>query len=302
MLPALGCEGARIVARDTGLPLLLQGVNVSGMEYSDTPLAGVTPDELTTIVRGWGANVVRIPFTQSLVLQGRNGDDYVAELQELVTWLAELGAYSILDLQWLDREKVWGPGDNRVPPAPDERSADCWARLAKAFAGHPAVIFDLLNEPHDISAAEWNEWALRLAGAIRAVDPARVLMVSGVNWAFDLRGVELQLPNVIYSTHIYPWMNQDWWTYFGHRAGEAPLFAGEFGGGPEDLVWGRKLLAYMRELGMGWTAWSWRDKPHLQNQGIPTIFGELVLEALHRNPPVRSGSGPLTSGAGGISL
>lgn len=291
MLPALGCQGAHIVERESGKPVLLQGVNVSGMEYSDLPLAGVTPDELTTIVRGWGANVVRIPFTQSLVLQGRAGDDYVAELKELVSWLEALGAYSILDLQWLDREKVWGPGDNRVPPEPNEETPDCWAKLAEAFHGHPAVIFDLFNEPHDIDAADWNEWALRLAGAIRTVDPSRVLMVSGVQWAFDLRGVHLALENVIYSTHIYPWMSPDWWTYFGHRAGEAPLFAGEFGGGPEDLMWGRKLLSYMRELGMGWTAWSWRDKPHLQRQGIPTEFGELVLEALHRNPPVRSSQG-----------
>ncbi len=290
MLPALGCDGARIVARETGREVLLHGVNVSGMEYSDTPLAGVTPDELTTIVRGWGANVVRIPFTQSLVMQGRDGDDsgddYVAELQELVCWLGELGAYSILDLQWLDREKIWGPGDNRVPPEPNDETPDCWAKLAEAFRGRPEVIFDLFNEPHDIDAALWNEWALRLAGAIRTVDPARVLMVSGVGWAYDLRGVELTLADVIYSTHVYPWMSQDWWSHFGHKAGEAPLFAGEFGGGPDDLAWGRKLLAYMRELGMGWAAWSWRDKPHLQHQGIPTEFGDLVLEALHRNPPV----------------
>jgi hypothetical protein len=251
------------------------------MEYSDMPLAGVTPDELTTIVRGWGANVVRIPFTQSLVLGGRNGDDYVSELREIVKWLGELGAYSILDLQWLDREKIWGPGENRVPPRPDEGSVECWERLTEAFRGDGGVIFDLFNEPHDVTSEEWNEWAGRLAGAVRGVDEDRVLMASGVNWAFDLRGVEVAAPGVIYSTHVYPWMSQDWWTHFGHRAGEAPLFAGEWGGGREDLVWGRRLAAYFRELGMGWTAWSWRDQPHLQVNGLPTEFGDVVMAALH---------------------
>jgi hypothetical protein len=287
MIPPLACDGSRIVDRSNGKEILLRGVNVSGMEYSDLPLAGVTPDELTTIVRGWGANVVRLPFTQSLVLEGRNGDDYIAELQDLTRWLGELGAYSILDLQWLDREKVWGPGDNRVPPAPNASTIDCWAKLGASFAGQPNVVFDLFNEPHDIDAAAWNSWAARLAEAIRTTDPARVLMVSGVDWGYDLRGVEIGYPHVIYSTHVYPWLSADWWTHFGHRAGSVPLFAGEFGGGPEDRVWGRKLIAYLRELRMSWTAWSWRDQPRLQNDGLPTEFGDLVLAALHESPPVQ---------------
>ncbi len=277
----LVCEGARVVEAATGRARVLRGVNVSGMEYSERPLAGVTPDELTTIVRGWGANVVRIPFTQSLVLGGRNGADYVAELRELVAWLRELGAYSILDLQWLDREKIWGPGDNRVPPEPNEASLDCWAKLSEAFRGEEAVLFDLFNEPHDIDAETWSGWAARLTEAARVADETRVVLVSGVNWAFDLRGVWVEAPNVVYSAHVYPWMSADWWTHFGFRADEAPLFVGEWGGGAGDLGWGRRLAAYLRELEVGWTAWSWRDKPHLQVNGLPTEFGDVVMAALH---------------------
>ncbi len=278
MLPQLACDGPRVVERDSGRERILRGVNVSGMEYSDVPLAGVTPDELTTIVRGWGASVVRIPFVQSRVLEG---NDYVDELREITRWLGELGAYTILDLQWLDREKVWGPGDNRVAPEPNDDSVTCWAKLSQAFRGETAVVFDLFNEPHDIDAPAWNAWAARLLAAARGEQEQRVVMVSGIAWASDLRGVHVEGPDLIYAAHVYPWMSQDWWTYFGHRAEEAPLFIAEWGGEAKDLTWGRRLAAYMRSLGLGWTAWSWRDKPHLQQHGLPTEFGDVVMAALH---------------------
>jgi hypothetical protein len=88
--------------------------------------------------------------------------------------------------------------------------------------------------------------------------------------------VHLDLPNVIYSTHVYPNKGREWDRCFGDFAREKPVFAGEFGGWDEDLAWGRELLQYFDARQMSWTAWSWRDKPHL----VGTKFGELVKEAL----------------------
>ena len=276
----LSTEGRSIVDALSGNPLLLRGVNVSGMEYSHLPHAGMNPDELRLVVEGWRSNVVRIPFVQSLVVNSSVSRDYIEELRQIVKWLAELGAYTILDLQWLDREIVVGPGDNRVPPEPNNASIVCWDILARAFQGVPHVIFDLFNEPHGISAERWVDWAYVLSGAVRAVDLERVVMVSGVDWGYDLRGVALQIPKVIYSTHVYRVKGDQWDRCSGDRAWEVPVFAGEFGGNDEDLIWGEELLDYFEERAMGWTAWSWRDKPHLQHGGEPTAFGDLVRSRL----------------------
>jgi hypothetical protein len=263
-----------------GKPTLLRGVNVSGMEYSRLPLAGITPDELTTIIRGWGANVVRIPFVQSRVL---TDEDYRAELVQISLWLAELGAYTVLDLQWLDQERIWGPGKNRVAPQPNEQSAECWQLLAEVFYGRSHVLFDLYNEPHDIAAYDWNAWSARLASAVRSADADRLLLVSGLDWAFDLRGVDLPDEQCVYSTHVYPWKSHDWWTHFAFRAEDAPVFVAEWGGEAQHTAWGRRMAAYLKQLNLCWTAWSWRDWPHLQRNGLPTEFGEVVWKAL-RNP------------------
>lgn len=280
ILSPLATSGRSIVDAGTGQRQRLRGVNVSGMEYSDTPFAGMSPGELQQVVVDWGSNVVRLPFVQSLVMPGASARDYVGELKTIVEWLAALGAYTILDLQWLDRETVVGPGDNRVPPEPDNSSIACWDILAREFRGVPHVIFDLFNEPHGIAVKTWVDWAHVLTGAVRAVDESRVVMVGGIDWAYDLRGVAVSFPNVIYSTHVYRVKGKDWEGAFGDLAWKLPVFAGEFGGGPKDLAWGAKLLRYFDKRDMGWTAWSWRDFPHLQQGGLATPFGELVRRSL----------------------
>ncbi len=280
MLAPLATAGPMIVDAGTGRKLRLRGVNVSGMEYSDAPYAGMSPDELRQVVVDWRSNIVRIPFVQSLVLPGASSRDYVGELRTIVDWLAGFGAYTILDLQWLDRETVVGPGDNRVPPEPNHSSIACWDILAREFRGVPHVVFDLFNEPHGIPVKTWVDWAHVLAGAVRSVDESRQVMVGGLDWAYDLRDFSVSFPNVVYSTHVYRVKGKDWDDAFGDRAWDVPVFAGEFGGGDDDLAWGNKLLRYFDDREMGWTAWSWRDFPHLQHGGLATPFGNLVKQAL----------------------
>lgn len=267
----LATSGRHIVEAATGKPLLLRGVNISGMEYSSEPYAGITPDEIRHVIETWNCDIVRIPFVQSRVMD----PGYVDELKMLVRWLWKLGAFSILDLQWLTPT-------SGVPPEPDLNSISCWDILTHAFIDEPHVIFDLLNEPHDIPVDRWVDWAYLLADTVRAKDPERLIMVGGLDWSYDLRGVHLELPGVIYSTHVYPIKGKQWDECFGNRAREVPVFAGEFGGHDEDIAWGKRLLDYFDARQMSWTAWSWRDKPHLQHNLKPTPFGTLVRDRLLR--------------------
>jgi endoglucanase len=280
VLAPLATQGRWLVEADSGRSMVLRGVNVSGMEYSRERYSGLRQDDLRYIVQDWGARVVRLPFNQDWVLRGRNGDDYARELEDLASWLEVLDAYTILDLQWLDANTIWGPGDNRVPPQPDNESIECWLRLAERFQGHHSIIFDLFNEPHDVPRETWLDWARQLTEAVRSVDSSRVVMVGGMDWAYDLRGIEIPFDNVIYSTHVYRNKGQTWAAAFGDLALRRPVFAGEWGGEVQDLDWGRDLANYFRALDIGWTAWSWCDFPHLRRHGRDTPFGELVRSQL----------------------
>ena len=133
--------------------------------------------------------------------------------------------------------------------------------------------------------AEWKPWALQLIAAIRSQNANALIFVPGTNWAYDLRGFPLAVDGIVYSTHVYRNKGSNWDDAFGSLALNYPVFAGEWGGGPNDVQWGVELVQYLGEQNIGWTAWSWSDDPHLLERPVtadyrPSTFGQIVRDAL----------------------
>lgn len=326
-LPELITSGQRIMRSDTMSPVLLRGVNRSGLEYSEPNVesflaaAQMSQDETREIVQGWHSNIVRIPFNQDWCLNGRgvhSAEEYLTSLDQMISWAAEMGAYTILDLQWLDMETAYGTTDdlakgrvtNHVPPTPNQNTIILWRTLATRYRNEPAVLFDLLNEPHSaldddphplhlvtsdgrvvtsnhsfFSAQEWVRWATLLTKEIRAIRQDGLVLVGGVDWGFDLSEISIDAPNIVYSTHIYANRKPGDWSKAIGRHREVPIFVGEWGGADQDLQFGKNLAAKLRKHGWGWTAWSWTDFPQLivppgAPAFEPTRFGALVRNEL----------------------
>jgi hypothetical protein len=311
-LPRLATAGNRIIEVETSRGVLLRGVNRSGMEYSEpdhegfASAAGICGAELRHIARAWRANIVRIPINQDWVLRGRGGHPaatYLRDLDRIVRWAASNGMYTLLDLQWLDADRPFGANRQFVPPLPNPESTGMWEQLALRYRDEAAVLFDVFNEPHDrmlddpyplwradgtmedpgkhrVTMADWAPWARKLIDAIRGPHPESLIFVSGLNWGYDLRGFPLDRRELVYSTHVYRNKGTDWDGAFGNLALAYPVFAGEWGGRDGDLEWGQRLAAYFDARGIGWTAWSWADQPHLVNRYPSTRFGEIVRNRL----------------------
>ncbi len=311
-LPSLTALDNRIVAAGSGATVLLRGLNRSGLEYSEPDeqgflsAAAISRSEILTIVKEWGANIIRLPFNQDWVLRGRGSwtaEAYRQALDQAICWASGFGAYTLLDLQWLDADRTYGGERNFVAPLPDMQSIDVWNLLATRYRGEPAVLYDIFNEPHDrlpddpyplnrengtaypadlyrVTMAEWQPWARKLIAAIRDVNPGSLIFVSGVNWGYDLRGMPMDIPRLVYSTHVYPARGSGWPEAFGHLAAKAPVFAGEWGGADSDLKWGKRLVDYFDSLQMGWTAWSWHNNPLIVQRYTPTSFGRIVRASL----------------------
>lgn len=329
-LPGLVTSGNRILHGDSGQQILLRGVNRSGLEYSWPSAAGfldgagLSLEEIQHIASVWRCNVIRLPFNQEFALRGRNGhsaEEYLTAIDQVVSWAAACGVYTILDLQWLDVETIYGHTkdgsgvsvENHVPPLPNAETILLWETLAVRYREEPAVLFDLLNEPHSrlkddenslwlvdanggviestsgkVGAREWRAWAAHLTARVRQLGCACLILVSGVDWAFDLRGMRMDGADLVYSAHVYPNRKRfTWWKAFD-GCGEMPVFVGEWGGTDGDLQFGRRLAEMMRARVLGWAAWSWADHPHLLKQPRvphyePTAFGELVRSELQRD-------------------
>jgi endoglucanase len=240
----LTTAGNHILSAD-GTPVVLRGINRSGLEYAH-PIAGdflagarLSFDEIEEIVRGWGARVVRVPFAQSRLLEPTTSAAYLHALDTVVDWVASCGAYTLLDLQWLDPVIAYGRTSdgslNRIAPLPSPGSCDVWRLLAERYQSNPAVLFDIYNEPHSrlpgdshvptavrhdgseyslvdgrVTARVWREVAARLVRTIKGVHPRALVFVSGVSWGYDLRGVpfdrdhQIEPAGIVYATHVYP--------------------------------------------------------------------------------------------------
>lgn len=281
-----------LIVDETGKTMVLRGINRSGLEY-DKSGAGVSEAEIAYICQQWKAQIIRLPFNQDWMMRDAN---YSSFYNQVVSWVVANGAYALICFHWTNTTI-------KIPSIPDEEAVTMWRNLAVRYKDNPAVLYDIHNEAHDTSWELWRARASQIIEAVQAVHPKALLFVSGLDWAYDLRGWganPLPYSNIVYSTHPYPFKGEPyaWDKYFGNFVNKIPVFVGEFGGGDQDLLWGRQLLDYLTAKNLGWTSWSWSNEPYLtkDDRRTATPFGELVKASLLRHSSGGS-SGSLTISA-----
>jgi hypothetical protein len=310
--PWVGVKGSRLVNRD-GRPVRLLGVNRSCTEYSCQQGNGIFqgPSDAASIaaIAAWGVNTVRVPLNEScwLDLAGvpaeYSGAAYRRAIVGWVKRLEEGGMYVVLDLQFA------APGGQQaksIVPLPDaDHAPSFWRSVASTFRDDRSVLFDLYTEPHDVSWDCW-EYGCRLEGegvgtyqavgmarlvrAVRSTGARQPIVLSGIDYAHDLREWETHLPPdprhaEVASIHTYdfaPCLS----TCRRGLAGIAerhPVLAGELGETDcghtyiDDFTsWAdRHHVSY---LGWAWDAhrgWTCRNGPSLirDYDGAPTEYG-----------------------------
>jgi len=204
----LRVSGNRLVDAD-GREVWLQGLNAGGLE--SVPNGDQVVKSVVVAIDGWKANCIRLPVNEAFwngtgPYQGDGGVSYRACVDKIVRLAANRGAYVAIDLHRFR--------------APRAEHADFWRAVAKKYKNHPAVLFDLFNEPNNISWETWRNggWVgeqgrhdesaflskeekaknrgFQSVGMQALVDAAReggarnVVIASGMFWANDLTGIE----------------------------------------------------------------------------------------------------------------
>ncbi len=288
--------GLRVIGnqlRDaSGNVVRLQGVNVPSLDWS--PVGEHVMESIDVAIDKWNSNIIRIPLTQDLWFgyeKGKQsadrGESYRKIVDSIVKKVAEKNCYVLLDLHWSDAGQ-WGQnvGQHKMP---DSNSVVFWKDFAKRYANHPAVLFDLYNEPHSVS---WDVWKnggqvedqgkgvtyrspgmQALLDTVRSAGAKNVVVAGGLDWAYDLRGVlggfglsDQSGSGIVYATHIYPW-KKDWDANVTPVIAKHPVLVGEVGTKPwkegdpphENVYteeWAPTVMAYMEKHKLNWTAWS----------------------------------------------
>jgi hypothetical protein len=240
-----------------GKSVWLQGVAIPSMEWS----AGGEHilESIDVAIKGWKANCIRLPIRDDFWTghgpwQSDGGAQYRQLVEDAVNACAGQGAYLVLDLH--------------VYRAPLAAHGQFWKDVAGRFKNYPAVLFDLINEPHDISWEIWrnggkvsdgkkaanvvaeNKETLKttdtigmqkLVDMVRATGAKNMVIAGGLDWGYDLSGVlkgfALVDPSgngIMYSSHVYPWKD-DWQGKFLAAAAKYPIFLGEVGADSQKL-------------------------------------------------------------------
>jgi hypothetical protein len=272
----LHVKGTQVLTKD-GKPIWLQGVNIVSLEWS---VAGEQVMKASLVAtEQWGANIIRLPVAEKWWFgagagQKDGGASYRKVVDDVITLVANRGKYVLLDLHRFG--------------APRQEHADFWKDAAAKYKNHPAVIFDLFNEPHGmtwevwrnggevaekkkageedafvsaedkakIAAARHSIGMQKLLDTVRATSAKNICLVGGLDYAYDLSGIAngyalkdtADSNGIILSTHIYPW-KKGWADKVLVAADKYPILVGEVGAPEKKMTW---LPAEQQEEAVTW--------------------------------------------------
>ncbi|MBB5202005.1 glycoside hydrolase family 5 protein [Glaciimonas immobilis] len=168
----------------------LTGVNLSGAEFAGETLPGVLfHDYVYPVIddmrhfQAQGLNVFRLPFLWERIQPTLFGELDPVELKNIMDTAANarlLGVCIILDLHNYGAYRGQPIGSGAVPHT---ALINLWTRLLPHFMDPANVAFDLMNEPSNLSTAEWAVTAQETVTAIRLGGAKNLILVPGGSWS-----------------------------------------------------------------------------------------------------------------------
>jgi len=260
----------------------------------------------------WGAKIVRVSIHPS-AWREFGPETSLTQIEQAVEWSRQAGMYSIIAFH-----SIGFPPYDQYQPNPYDiyntsipEIKDFWAAVSERFRDNKSVLaYELFNEPvnlvkptaEEVMKQDWILWielAHELTDLIRTNDPDSIVIVGGLDWAYDLHLV-LEMPvereNIVYATHPYPdknW-NRGWDDAFGKVADKYPVFNTEFGftliGHKAEYKYlgkGRyrdEITSFMEDHYISWTVWcfspDWGPRLICDKNYTPTISGRFFREKL----------------------
>ena len=291
------------------------GVDRMGSEYScpsGNTFDGPVDQSSVNAMLSWGITAVRLPMNEDCWL-GINGypagglsvGSYQQNFANYVNLLNQNGIIAIIDLHWNNSGGNQATGQQQMPDL--DHAPAFWNSVANRFKGNSSVIFDLYNEPHDVSWSCWkngsssayggncNTVPFAVAGmqtlvnTVRATGASNILMLGGLAYSNDLSGWLANKPydamnNLAASTHIYNFngcvSTSCWNSVLAPIAAQYPVIAGEIG--ENDCASGfiNGLMSWADQHNVSYLGWTWNPyscsgTPALISDynGTPTNFG-----------------------------
>jgi endoglucanase len=226
-----------------------------------------------------GFGVLRLPLSWERLQPVPGGPldrEYTARTLETLDAAGRAGAGVVLDLHAYGRFRLGSEAGVRTlvlgapddGPAPDllpAHLADLWLRLLERTGDHPALLAcGLMNEPHDMGAADWHTASREVVHTLRAAGHRQWLWVAGDGWS---KAQEWHRHNP-----RAPWIDDP----LGRTAYEAHVYFDADGSGRYALSFDEELQADPSTARRGIE----RVRPFAEwceRGGVPGVIGEFGL-------------------------
>ena len=286
----------------------------------------------------WHPNVVRIHLNEDCWL-GINGvavggPAYQQDVVAYVNQLNAAGFYVVLDPLMTAPGPIMATAQNAM--ADEDHTPAFWRSVATVFKANHLVVFDLFNEPylntqiHPASAA-WSCWLeggctlttvaeytgsgnttvpfiwqtagmQQLVDAVRATGAIQPLMLSGLQWAYDLSQWLDYLPHdplnqLVADFHLYTHYSCGSYTpcyqaFVPQIAQSHPVVTGEFGDYTCDPTFMSEYMSWADQYRVSYIAFGWQvavngcQDPYLLStwSGTPSAYGQPVHDHLLLRP------------------
>ncbi|MFC6999494.1 cellulase family glycosylhydrolase [Rufibacter roseus] len=155
-------------------------------------------------IKSLGADVIRLPINLHAFTRG--APEHVIDpllftfLDEAVNWAEDLDLHLILDNHSFDPIVSTRPEVEQI-------LEKVWAQMAQHYKDRSdRIYYEILNEPHGISDAQWNAIQGRIIEVIRKQDTKHYIIVGASNYNSYHNLAQLPVyhyPKLIYTFHFY---------------------------------------------------------------------------------------------------
>ncbi|MBN2442480.1 MAG: cellulase family glycosylhydrolase, partial [Spirochaetales bacterium] len=249
-----------------GNPVQLKGMCSHGLQWFPF-MAGHT---IPNLAYDWNISIIRPAM---YIEDYKNGDywggyivqpEYMKEkLEEMIVDALDVGIYVIID--W----HIHNDPLNFVTEA-----LDFYTEMATKYGNYPNIVYEICNEPENVSWQVVKTYANQVIPVIRQIDPDNIIIVGTPTWCQDLYSpADAPLTgytNIMYTLHFYAGSHgqsiRDSADYALNNG--IPVIVSEWGtsdhtGGSDGVVYlneAQVWLNWMNDRNLSWINWNFSNK------------------------------------------
>ncbi|WP_020405118.1 glycoside hydrolase family 5 protein [Hahella ganghwensis] len=247
-------------------PVQLRGMSTHGIQWYGWGHC-LTEKSLDVLADEWKADILRISLYVQEGGYETDPEGYTNQVSQLINEASERGMYALVDWHQLD------PGD---PNANLHYARQFFTDIANRHKDQVNIIYDVANEPNDVSWSAIKNYAEQMIPVIRNIDHDASIFIGTHGWSslgvsdgrssWDIINNPVQHSNIMYTFHFYAASHQDaYLNELDQASDRLPIFVTEWGSqtytgdGDNDFVMAQRFHDLMNTKKIGWTNWNFSD-------------------------------------------